>query len=259
MKVSPTPPVAPTPRPSNDGSSAPDRGSASSRPSASTSGARPNAEQKPYRAHDHQPALSADAVIASQREQTERLERLVEKLSRVVTAPNGATAAIGSPNTPAADRQADLDKAVQREIELGKLERTVLANGHVSYRLPIDSVRNLGYELVGKRDAFVDRGEHLELAGSGSNHLRAATLHAARKWGSAPVVIYAEGKHLDAVIEHAVRAGLNIANEHPTIVAKVAAERERQANPLGRERAATSARAIRERDVAPIIARVRSV
>lgn len=257
MNVSPTSPTAaasPTPQPSQSGTNS--RETPSPRPSPSASGARANdarpSEPKPYRAHDHPP--SADAIIANQRELTDRLDALIEKLTRVVRAADGPTAAIGSASAPAAE----LDRAVQREIELGKLERTIHPDGHVSYRLPLNSVRNLGYELVGKRDAFVDRGGHIEVSAAGSGHVRAATLHAARKWGNEPVVIYAEGKHLDAVIEHAVRAGLNIVNEHPTIVAKVAAERERQASPLGRERAANAARPIRQRDVAPIIARVRS-
>ena len=241
MKVTPIPPVAattPAPRPSQGDPSSPNGGP---RETASTAAA-PKHEQNLYRAHDHQPTHSADAIIAGQREQTDRLDKLIEKLSRVVRAADGPTAAIGSPTAPASERQTAFDQAVQREIELGKLERTILPNGHVTYRLPMNSVRNLGYEIVGKRTAFIDRGGHIEVSGTGSDHLRAATLHASRKWGNEPVVIYADGKHLDAVIEHAVRAGLNIANEHPAIVAKVAAERKRQADPLGRERTASSAR-----------------
>lgn len=255
MRVSPTTPTAAaTTTTSGNGSQPNPRTN-----TESTSPSTQKADNKVYRAHDRQPMQSADTIAASQREQTDRLETLIEKLSRVVRAADGPTAAIGSPAAPAAERQTAFDQAVQREIELGKLERTILPNGHVTYRLPMNSVRNLGYELVGKRTAFIDRGGHLEVSGTGSDHLRAATLHASRKWGNEPVVIYADGKHLDAVIEHAVRAGLNIANEHPAIVAKVAAERKRQAEPLGRERTASSVGARRGEDIAPIIARVRSV
>jgi len=75
-------------------------------------------------------------------------------------------------------------------------------------------------------------------------------LFARKRWGDDEVILHVGDKHRDKVIEHAVRAGLNIANRDAEVQKFVAAERERQANPLTKDRSAF------ERDNFPLLERV---
>jgi hypothetical protein len=168
------------------------------------------------------------------------------RLDTAMSGPNPPAAAMGSPSERKLDPTAveRLANEVGLSQFLGKLKRTTLANGDVSYSLPTDSVRAATADVLGlPREAFVhcnphSWNDHIKVVGTTDRQLIAAMQYAKKRWGDDEVLLHTGDKHRDKVIEHAVRAGLNIANRDPEIQALVVKERERQANPITKDRSA---------------------
>jgi hypothetical protein len=171
-----------------------------------------------------------------------RLEEVTQRLAAVMAQPKPPVAAIGS---PAPHKDVDVERIAEEVSRLqfqGRLRKTVLSNGDHSYRLPLDSFSDHAANLAGiPREAFIhcspesDRA-HIKLIGTSDRQMLAAMEFAKRHWGDDGVILHVEGKHQKRVIEHAVRAGLNIANRDPQMQALVAKERERQGSPLTQNR-----------------------
>jgi hypothetical protein len=160
--------------------------------------------------------------------------------------PNPPTAAIGSP-APARDAAATgYGHAMNRNDRLGRLTRTLLADGSAAYALHTDRVRSTVARLLGPpAPAFVERGAattspYLELVGTKDHEIAAAMPFAAQRWGNDDVIIHVGGRHTAKIIEHAVANGLNVANRDAYIQWLVARERKRQVDPLRRRAGAAA-------------------
>lgn len=192
------------------------------------------------------PNISVAEFAAIQRGYVERLGKLIEQLAAVMNRPDAPAAAVGSP-APARE-MADVVHGVAHDSPGGKLTRTVLPDGSVSYGLGTDVVRSAVAKLLGApRPAFVERGAatsspYLEIVGTKDQEIAAAMAHAAKRWGNDEILIHAGGRHTAKIVEHAVAHGLNVANRDSYIQYLVARERDRQANPLTRRFQADGAR-----------------
>lgn len=193
-----------------------------------------------------------DKLAEMQREKTAELSRLIEQISKSIEK-SGAVAAVA----PAKEVDVEQDAigrryAVERDIADRNLRVTRLPSGDVAYSIPGDVLRTANGAL-GSHYAFVERGTRtkspfIEIAGSSDRQIEAAVTYAARRWAGEDVVIHAEGKDERRVIEHAVRAGLNIVNDDPRVKSLVADEKARQEKTRGPE--------THKREQAPIIERV---
>jgi len=190
-------------------------------------------------------AASLDRLTVRQSEQIDRLDDAINKmLAAVMHQPNPPRAAIGSASPPRPDLDtAQIAEDVARIHDVSKLKKTQLENGDVSYSLPKDNVRSVVAEAIGyDREAFRECGirsasPHLEVVGLSDRQIAAAMAFAKQRWNGDGVIIHAEGEHRDRIITHAVRANLNVdTSRDPAMAALVTKERERQANPLTRDR-----------------------
>ncbi len=188
-------------------------------------------------------------------ESIDRLDDVVEQLAAVMAQAHRPVAAVGSASEPQRTDSERIATEVARSCWMDHLKREVLKNGDVSYSLPMDTLRDHLSNLAGfDREAFrecnpLSSRTHIEVIGTSDRHLTAAMEFAKRKWGDSGVIIHVDDQHRGKIIEHAVRAGLTIANQNPEIQKLVAAERERQLNPISPER---------DRKNTPVIARASS-
>jgi hypothetical protein len=213
--------------------------------------------EKVYRSHDAPRATQvqgdADRDLAKAMQASlDRMERVTETLAKAMASRNAPAAAISSPMPERKDFEQFVDAAIAQR----RLHKTVLANGDISYSLPIENPWDVVAATVSDREAFVEHGPtltgapaHIEITSDTERAILASMIHAKAKWGDDAIIIHANEKHAERVVKHAVAQGLTIANKDPRILELVAIERERQASPL--------ARVAHERDT-PMIERVAS-
>jgi hypothetical protein len=190
-------------------------------------------------------AASVDRLTVRQGELMSHLDEALNKVLSSVIEQKGPThTAIGSASQqpPPDIESTKIAEEAARIIDLGKLKATKLENGDVSYMLPLDSIRATAANLIGyDREAFrevgVQRGKpHIEVMGQTDRQIGAAMAFAKQRWAGDAVIIHADDKHVNRIVEHAVRAGLNIdTSRDPQMASLVTRERERQANPILRE------------------------
>jgi hypothetical protein len=207
--------------------------------------------EKVHRSHDAAratPASPIEGLAEIGRQQRELLDKLKETLDRVMSRVDAPAAAIGSPY-PANN---GIQAAVDREIEHRRMTKTVLQDGAIAYGLPLDNALDFARGIVSDRQAYIDRGSHLEVTSTDPRSIEAAVRHASSKWEGSQIRIHdGDAKDVAKIVRYAVQYGVEVENRQPEIVAMVAAERERQRNPLVRDRSDDA----RER---PLIERVQT-
>ena len=207
---------------------------------ADTRSERPRLEDRPN--------VSVAELAALQRGYVERLGKLIEQLTAVMSGPIPPTAAIGSPAPASGIKGSRHD---MRDERLDKLVRTRMPGGDISYGFRTDAVRSTVAKVLGaSRPAFVERAAestspYLELVGTNDREIATAIAFAAERCGNDEIIIHVSGRHTAKIIEHAVAQGLNIANRDSYIQALVAQERARQSiSPAERGRSTSAASTI---------------
>jgi hypothetical protein len=208
-------------------------------------------EPEIYRAHNT-PKPEADlADLAKQqresarqmKESVERIERVCENMAKVMARSDAPAAAISHTSREVTPPQhsAEFLKTFREATDLSRLKKTMLENGSMEYRLQ-DNAWDAVVSAVTDRAAFVEHGptltglpSHIEVLSADDRAIKAAMLHAKLQWGD-EIRIHVGQKHAEKLVRHAVEHGLIIANKDPYTMQLVAAERERQANPLVRGR-----------------------
>jgi hypothetical protein len=191
-------------------------------------------------------AVDANADLA--KAMKDATDRMMAYLDKAMSRRDAPAAAIASPYPP----NNGIDTVVDREIEHRRLTKTVLADGAIAYGLPVNNALDFARGIVSDRQAYIDRGTHLEITGTDPRSIEAAVRHASTKWEGSQIRIHdGDMKDVQKIVRFAVQYGVEVENRQPHIVAMVAAERERQLNPLVRDRSDDA----RER---PLIERVSS-
>jgi hypothetical protein len=202
----------------------------------------PHGPESARDAHAATAELNAESA-RQMKESLERLERVTENLAKIMARSDAPAAAISNTSRefPPPHHSEEFLKTVREATDLNRMKKTMLENGSMEYRLQ-DNAWDAVVSAVTDRAAFVEHGptltglpSHIEVLSADDRAIKAAMLHAKLQWGD-EIRIHVGQKHAEKLVRHAVEHGLIIANKDPYTMQLVAAERERQANPLVRGR-----------------------